>query len=985
MSFTLHAFIWACLQISVLGACSLVIAWLFRGGRPQWVSAFLTGSCVAMLVVAGVAFIPNGQWTIVSQSQFEDMQIHEFAVPVNAPDDRLETARDPISNTGSMETRRATLSKNNDSLLYSVHMLVSRALLRFDQQVRESDDLRDRIQSRTISGIAIALISGLLLMLLLWFSSWLYLRRIFRCSTPIEDQEILSLVDFYSRKFALSSKPALRESPSIHAGATVGWVHTTVFLHSGWREWSDEEKAAVIAHELAHVSRYDYVWVVIATWARVLLFFHPMVHLLVQRLRTEQELAADQLAAGKIGNTRAYTHALASLALRDQRDLKASSPKLGSMLAIGQICVTRRVMMLRQGILKPVQTRSRLCFAILLAGACSAIPFTGLRGSIQEGSPNYLALEAIQDPTPDTETPNDEKSDSQASDLSQLEFRFNGSLVYRPGRFRSGEFGPEAAWIQDWFTVGIMGKPIPDKAVLYGKSHIGLRWEDETRQNGSVDLSANVTEAESSLPGQMQAMSNFPASIFSKPNSDRVVSKRDVGGRVILGLSSASASDSPEKWMIDDENGFFVGTLEDAERFAQGQRTVLDAVPPIFRDNYTKAAFAIVFIDCALWASKLESFVSGSPRESEFKPAVTLLRDVQQVGLFVDGCKSPACTIRAITANAREAEQLAQRAGGLLEVAKLAIAESKSANEAEALNELARSAIETMAIAVQGNEVAFSFDIFAPSFDNQSAFAFVNRFYRGWQIMHFSGLANEPTSAEKVAYVMPNDDHPKMPGLFSQTIDAKSYRGKKVTFDIEMQCDEQGYANSGAFVWASRHEEVNQQIYGDRKPIKSGAAYTNHRMLAARTKAMDGVSTFRAAMDAERTRVEATNDGSGRTDGRTSLQARPNTNEDGGWQKVTVSLMVPEDAEHLSFGCYSKNRIVKIRNGNFTVSDADKAGSESDALGYDAVSDVPFNLLIVPGYQIESSPSNLDFSVSPSTSVGVAEQPAKTDSSPTKR
>ncbi|MFN7840305.1 MAG: hypothetical protein ACK5YR_15680 [Pirellula sp.] len=128
-------------------------------------------------------------------------------------------------------------------------------------------------------------------------------------------------------------------------------------------------------------------------------------------------------------------------------------------------------------------------------------------------------------------------------------------------------------------------------------------------------------------------------------------------------------------------------------------------------------------------------------------------------------------------------------------------------------------------------------------------------------------------------------------------------------------------------------------------------------------------------VDAERTRVEATNDGSWRTDSRTSLQARPNTNDGGGWQKVTVSLMVPQDAEHISFGCYSKNRIVKVRNGNFKVSDADKAEIESEALGYDAVSDVPFNLLIVPGYKIESAPSNLDFSDSPSDLVRVAEQP----------
>lgn len=987
MSFTLHAFIWACLQISVLGVCSLVIAWLFRGGRPQWVSAFLAGSCVAILIIAGIALVPNGQWTIVSQAQFKEGQSHEFEVPSKASDHLIET--DPGMNTNKSVsytgTQRANLSERNESTLRSVHMLVSRALLRFDQQVRESDDLQSPVQSHATSGIAIAMVAGLTLMLLLWFSSWLYLRRVFRHSTPIEDKEILSLVDFYTRKFALSSTPRVRESPLIATGATVGWIRTTVFLHSDWREWNEEEKAAVIAHELAHVSRHDYLWVVIATWTRILLFFHPVVHLLVQRLRTEQELAADQLAAGKIGNARAYTHALASLALRDQRDLKASTPKLGSMLAIGQICVTRRVMMLRQGILKPTQSRSRLGFAILLAGACSAIPFTGLRGSTQEGSSDPSARAKTVNPTSPPESSDNATSDSTDTNMGSSSVSFEGAMVYRPGRLRAGEFGAEAAWVQDWFTASIVGKPIPDKAVLYGRSYVGLRWEDETRQHGRLDLSANVTEADSSLPGQMQSMSNFPVSIYSKPNTSRVTEKREMHGRSLFGLTESTTNDSPERWMVDDEKGFFVGSLEDAERFVQGQRVILDTIPQVFRDDYTKAAFAMVYSDCTQWANRIESFASGSPRESEFELAMSLLRDVQQIGLFVDGCKSPACTLRAITGNAKEAEQLAKRTGGLLEVAKLAIAESKSANEAEALNELARSAIETMTLAVKGNEVAFSFDIVAPSFDNQSAFAFVNRFYRGWKIMHFSGLANAPTSAEKVAYVMPNDDHPKMPGLFSQTIDAKSYRGKKVTFDIDMQCDEQGYTNSGAFVWASRHEEVSQQIYGDRKPMKSGAAYTNHRMLVARTRAMDGVSTFRVAMDAERTRVQATNDGSWRTDGRTSLQARPQANDKESWQTVTVSLLVPEDAEHLSFGCYSKNRIVKVRNGNFKVSDADRAAIESDVLGYDAVSDVPYNLLIVPGYQIESVPSNLDFSVLSNTSVGVAEQPAKTDSSPTKR
>ncbi|MCU0713598.1 MAG: hypothetical protein MUC43_16180, partial [Pirellula sp.] len=153
--------------------------------------------------------------------------------------------------------------------------------------------------------------------------------------------------------------------------------------------------------------------------------------------------------------------------------------------------------------------------------------------------------------------------------LDQSSLSFEGSIIYRPGRLRAGEFGAEAAWIQDWFTAGIIGKPIPDKAVLYGKSYVGLRWDDETRQNGALDLSANITEADSSLPGQMQSMTNFPFSVFSRSATSRVVATRDFHGRALQGLTESPTSDSPEKWMIDDEQGYFIGSLADAVRYAK--------------------------------------------------------------------------------------------------------------------------------------------------------------------------------------------------------------------------------------------------------------------------------------------------------------------------------------------------------------------------------------------------------------------------------
>jgi beta-lactamase regulating signal transducer with metallopeptidase domain len=52
----------------------------------------------------------------------------------------------------------------------------------------------------------------------------------------------------------------------------------------------------VLLHELAHVRRRDLLWGWVPEIARIVWWFHPVVHWVVFRLRLERELACDQLA-----------------------------------------------------------------------------------------------------------------------------------------------------------------------------------------------------------------------------------------------------------------------------------------------------------------------------------------------------------------------------------------------------------------------------------------------------------------------------------------------------------------------------------------------------------------------------------------------------------------------------------------------------------------------------------------------------------------
>lgn len=79
---------------------------------------------------------------------------------------------------------------------------------------------------------------------------------------------------------------------------------------------------ALLAHELAHVRRHDYLINLMQSAVEVLLFYHPAVWWLSHRIRIERELVADDLAASLLGEPRRLALALSEL---DQFQLSTHS------------------------------------------------------------------------------------------------------------------------------------------------------------------------------------------------------------------------------------------------------------------------------------------------------------------------------------------------------------------------------------------------------------------------------------------------------------------------------------------------------------------------------------------------------------------------------------------------------------------------------------------------------------------------------------
>lgn len=146
------------------------------------------------------------------------------------------------------------------------------------------------------------------------FSGWLWVQRLASRGATPADAELQAVTQRLRRRLHIGRRVRLLQSSRVDVPTVIGWLKPTILLPvSALAGLSPAQLEAILAHELAHIRRHDYLVNLLQTLLETLLFYHPGVWWLSKQIRIERENCCDDLAVSLCGDRVLYARTLADL------------------------------------------------------------------------------------------------------------------------------------------------------------------------------------------------------------------------------------------------------------------------------------------------------------------------------------------------------------------------------------------------------------------------------------------------------------------------------------------------------------------------------------------------------------------------------------------------------------------------------------------------------------------------------------------------
>lgn len=143
---------------------------------------------------------------------------------------------------------------------------------------------------------------------------WTLLWRLCGSGFPIRDSFCMDRFQELLRRMRVDVPVQLLESTLVEVPTLIGWLRPTLLVPASvFTGLTPDQLEAILAHELAHVRRYDYLVNLFQTVIETILFYHPAVWWISRKLREERENCCDDMALEVVQDRLVYAGALARL------------------------------------------------------------------------------------------------------------------------------------------------------------------------------------------------------------------------------------------------------------------------------------------------------------------------------------------------------------------------------------------------------------------------------------------------------------------------------------------------------------------------------------------------------------------------------------------------------------------------------------------------------------------------------------------------
>ncbi len=172
----------------------------------------------------------------------------------------------------------------------------------------------DRRIESLLPGLVALWAAGVLLLCLRSFGGLALVRRLGRAGLSAAPAALEATLARLAKPLRVKGTVRLYESALVGVPTVVGWFRPVILLPaSALTGLTAQQLELILAHELGHVRRHDYLVNLVQSAAETLLFYHPAVWWVSNRMRIEREHCCDDLAVDTCGSAVHYARALVDL------------------------------------------------------------------------------------------------------------------------------------------------------------------------------------------------------------------------------------------------------------------------------------------------------------------------------------------------------------------------------------------------------------------------------------------------------------------------------------------------------------------------------------------------------------------------------------------------------------------------------------------------------------------------------------------------